>query len=142
MGSFDHLKKMKVSAGVTREFPLPEIADKTMLTVRPAGEANPAYFNDTMRKSSRSDLKKAGTNKIDTAFLARSRNLDRTLYAEHVVVGWSDVVDGDGVTVPFSKAACRELLEALPDDVLDQLRVFCQDASNFREADDADRTGN
>ena len=68
--------------------------------------------------------------------LDQQREQDRTLFAKHVIIGWSNVVDSGGRSVPFSPEVCEEFLRALPDYILDDIKLFASTPGNFIDPDD------
>ena len=153
MGKFDHLDRERLSAGRTAEYHFTRAYSDVVpvLTVRPiAPTLNPAYTNAFVRASGGARRIQAMQHRrlaaTDFAGMSdESRNIDRDLYAEHVVVGWRDVVGADGKDVDFCKKDCREFLHHIDDYVFDELRAFCLEPGNFVDVlsdDDAQEVGN
>lgn len=139
MVDFSHISSQAITVSAKAQFKFYALKGTPEITVRPVGETNSGYQNAVLRNA-RKHQSVVASRTISLAVVKEYRDEDRKQYAEHVVVGWSSVVDKDGKAVPFSKAACKELLDALPDDMFDELRRFCQDMANFREVVDTDET--
>lgn len=132
MGQFDKLKeRLAIKKDVTAEFPIVQTTPEIVLVLRPATQANPGYFNDTMRDIGLK-LRRQQGREIDAETLAESRKEDRVLFVKHVIVGWRNVVKDDGSPVEFSATAAAELVAALPDDIFDEVRTFAKEDNNFR----------
>lgn len=102
-----------------------------VLYVRPATKDNKGYFN-ALLKAAASDAKKARSNE-DAVSDARVE--DRALYPEHVITGWDNVVDAStGEAVPYSPEEGAAFLQAIPDWLFDELRIFTGNVRNFVEA--------
>lgn len=69
--------------------------------------------------------------RVDANLLAENLRLDRELFPKYVITGWDGIQDSDGELVPYSQAACAELLEALPDWIVQELSGFAARASHF-----------
>lgn len=137
-GSFDYLRERDVTSSTTSVYVMTELEPSPRLVVRPATEANKAYFNEALRRQ----RNLARTRKITVATVEQGRDVDRDLYPQFVIVGWERVyarVQGENgepaklVPVPYSREACRDFIAALPGYVLDGLRTFCSDAGSFVE---------
>jgi len=129
---FSQLENLKVRPTATAEYTFFQIEDEPVLKVRPASEVNKPYLNAVLRLG-RSTLRKMRGGKISTAVLEENREQDRKLFAKYVVLEWKNVKDAKGEEVSFSKEACEAFLRALPNDIFDDLRVFCGDIDNFRK---------
>lgn len=130
--NFSNLAALTVRADREIDFVFALIEGEPRLKVRPATEANRPYFNAVLRSSGKGLLKRMRGGRLNAEALAESRAQDRKLFAEFVVRGWENVVDGDGVAVPFSRENVEGFLEALPADLFDELRAFCSNPDNFR----------
>jgi hypothetical protein len=121
--------------GKTAEFEITEALDfpKPSLRVRPAiGHYNKEFLNAMMRSPlSRFVDGKRAVTKTDSEEADKMAATLREILPGNVVVGWRDVVDDGGAAVEFSPGACRELLEALPDYVIDRIFRFCLEPGNF-----------
>lgn len=139
MSDFSHLKKLAPDRSRTAEYVFTEIESSPTLTVRTAGEMNTPYWrallNDQISRPRSSGRRSAQA--VDKA-LKHGRDMDRKLYAKHVVVGWKSVFDSDGYVVPFSPEACAAFLDALPDFLFDTLRAFCTEPGNFQDIVDGE----
>ena len=136
MANFSKLKERRVQVGKTVPFKLysAEMNGKTpILHLAPATEANKPYFNALLKRSGK-QARAIRTNAFTADMLSENREEDRELYVQHVIRGWSDVVDNEtGEQVPFSKEVCAEFLQALPDFIFDEVREFAATATNFVE---------
>jgi hypothetical protein len=109
-----------------------------VLHMRAAGASNKAYQAAVLKRASK--VRGNAKRQIDTA-VERAREWDVDLFAKYVVTGWDHVYDEAGQPVPFSVERCEELLGKLLDvapDILEEIRTFAGDASNFRDEIDAD----
>lgn len=131
---FSHLNKLAVPSDKTVEFPLYQLDTDTSLILAPATEANKAYFNALIRKSSK-NAARMRANKIDPQFLAENREQDRILFSAYVIKGWKGVVDSAGEVVPFSEENALGFLQALPNHIFDEVRNFAADPQNFIDID-------
>jgi len=64
--------------------------------------------------------------------------MDRREYPAQFITGWSHVREADGTTVPFSVEACRSLIDRLPNHIVNEIRQFCIEPSNFEGVIDVD----
>lgn len=135
MSKFSHLKKLGVKSDVTAEYAIHQIivnGEMPTLTLAPATEANSPYFNSLLRRASKASKRiKNGVIKKET--IDENREEDRKDFAKHVIKGWKGVTDEKGVAVEFDADSCLEFLEALPNEIFDEIRAFATDASNFSE---------
>ena len=126
MFDFDHLAPVK-----TAKLKLPSIIrwPRTSphvieLELQHAGDGNPGYAAARLKTPVPSDR------------LAAYERIAK-LFGEHVIVGWTGVLDDKGAPLPFSKAGATELLMALVrakrHDILDWLHAFATDAENFHD---------
>ncbi len=127
---FEHLTTLETGAELTAEFVLRRIRGAPVLIVKQANEANPAYFSDVLRANE--ERRRPSGSKALTAFRRETREIERRLLADHVLVGWRGVVDSTGVEVPFSRDAGTEFLTVLPWDMFDELNGFATNPDNFR----------
>ncbi|UFK26769.1 hypothetical protein [Roseobacter phage RDJL6] len=132
MSQFAHLKKMEVQGGKTAEFKMHALEGTPVLTVKPAMESNKAYFNASL-KASRSNMRSIRNGNVTAGLLDETRETDRELYGKHIIVGWNNVLDSSGKSVPFDRSVASDFLEALPNWLFDELREFCGTPSNFIE---------
>ena len=63
--------------------------------------------------------------------MADNLQIDRDLFPKYVITAWTDVRDADGNLVAFTPEDCSELLNALPDWMMQQLSAWAAQASNF-----------
>lgn len=123
------------SAEVTREslaeLPLPMLPGAPVITVRPATEANEAYFAARLKTSNRMKRSLGANVEITPGTIKTNRAEDRGLYGRHIIMGWSGLKDTAGNEVPFSRDRAIELTEAVPDWVFDDIAAFCREPSNF-----------
>lgn len=105
------------------------IRKRPVVRGRFAGEGNRPYLNDLLRAV------RGRTVQISTTDdLAEDRDRDLIRFSKHVIVGWERICDSKtGAEVPFSQEACLAFLRALPPAMVDDLRRFFKDPSNFTE---------
>ncbi len=111
------------------------------LLVRYAGEANRAYSNALLKANQKSGVSRRlarGQATVDTQ--KKLLDIDRDLFPRHVILGWRHVVNKKKEQVEYSHAACRELLEALPDWAMRELSQFCGIATNFTKDSEPDES--
>lgn len=136
MGLFDNVKKQQVSGASTKEYELFEVMDGASLIVSPATRSNKAYFA-SLFKMGAGFQRRAASGNITPELAEKARNLQKPIYAKHVIKGWKGVVgtndDGEEGPVEFSTENCLELLKALPNFVFDGLLEFCENEANFSE---------
>lgn len=130
--NFKNLKGAEITAQSTARFTFYNLAGEPWLLVRPAGETNRPYFNAVLKRQS---ARRGVVARVITAEqLERNRNEDRELYAEFVWAGeaggWLD--DTTNAPVTMTRETVRELLQQLPADQFDELRVYCNQVQNFR----------
>jgi hypothetical protein len=119
------------------EFTFYGISGEPTLVVVPATEANTPFLNEMLSRSKRLARRLRG-GRVTAEVMQESRDQDRELYSKHVVKGWRNVFDADGKEVPFCPEACAEFLQAIPNDMLDELRTYCGNADNFRHPEEGD----
>lgn len=139
MGKFSHYS-IPVTSTTTRECTLygvpaldPEDGSEPLyatLICRPAWDINTDYANARIKvsKPRSKTMQKQGVKAQDMRAI---RLEDKPLYAEHVVVGWKNVFDGNQQEVPFTKEDCKEFLAAIPDQEFDEIREFCNNHVNW-----------
>ena len=113
--------------------------DDAVLVVRPATEVNKEYFNKIMKRSHR-HMKRIKRGGVDPKVIEDNRNSDRELYPLHVITGWENVRDEDGVLVPYSLEECQIFCseEEMPAWLFDGIRDFASDLENFIDLMDVD----
>lgn len=131
MSKFAHLKKLEV-AGKTAWLTLDDLEGSPRVCVRYAGQSNHGYFNALLKRSG-SRNRKLLSGKMDVQMLEDNIDDDRELFPIHVITGWEGVEDDNGKAVPFSRAACAELCEALPNWIFDKIRTFAATPERFLE---------
>lgn len=133
--SFNHVRKLAVPQGATSKFTFYQIQGRPSLTVKPTGEANPPYMN-AMFKRSKGVARRLRSGDMSVDLLEETRDIDLKLYPKFVVTGWDDVETDSREKAPFSAELVGQFLEALPEDMFDELRAHCGDLSNFRDDGD------
>jgi hypothetical protein len=126
---FAKIKQLNVSEGATRSYAFDAIEGRPSLRVASATQSNPGYLNAVLK-----DKRLGKRRKLDVAAMSENRNNDRDLYAKFVTKGWETPALRDDGT-PATNEDIRSFLDALPDDLFDELRTFCGDPANFRESD-------
>lgn len=129
---FSKLKQRLDISLATRWLELPEISPEARVLLAPATEANKAFYNVMLKRAGRR-ARPTGKPTPETLrrLLDEGRQEDRELYPAYVIRGWEGIEDDAGQPVPFSEAACRELLDALPDFIFDKVREFAVVPRNF-----------
>ena len=115
-----------------------------ILMVKPATDANKLYMSALLRQGAQSRR----SPKVTIKSVEQNRESDITLYADHVIKDWKNVVDEKDKVIKYSPAEGREFITQMMDNnqswVFDDLRVFCSDMSNFVQdmIDEDDVVGN
>lgn len=132
MVNFSHLEKLAVDNESTAPYPFPRIMGVPVLTVRPAHRINRDFLNVMLAASK--DVSRQAQKALngEDMQLDKVREQDVEIFADCIVVDWENVQDADGNEVPFSKEACVEFLSKIPEDMFDNLRIFCLNIENFR----------
>ena len=134
MSRFDYLKQYDVREGKTSEYTLFSIRGEPTLTVLYAGERNKPFFNAVLKKTK---TVSAARRKLSAARMKKDRQSDKELYAKYIIKGWRNVLErndrGEEVESTFSPENVLEWLEALPNHMFDEIRMFCSDETNFIE---------
>lgn len=135
MPKFGHLRRYDTA---TREatYTLPFKGPPQTLRMRCAGQSNKPYIDAVARATAKSgSARVVAQGRIDSNWVDQNRKQDRELFPKHVIVGWDGIRDESGAIVPFSVEACRELLDAVPDWIMDDLRNFAAAPGNFLDED-------
>jgi hypothetical protein len=105
------------------------------LEVRPAAEANRAFFNALMRSQAKNP-QEVLRNGLMVEDLEKDRAESYPLYAQHVLTGngggWLDDETGQDVPMPLSQDDRLVLVRQLPTDLYDRIRRHAQNLGNFR----------
>lgn len=140
MTDFGFLDNMQINSDDLAELTLGSVmlpnGKNPTFTGRLAGEQNKGYATALAQKGLKNSKMNRGAAINASMALAqakKNRDEDRELFAEHVITGWNDVCDADGVDVAFSKDVCKQFFRKLPDDIFDQVRAYFGDTSNFRD---------
>lgn len=134
MTDFSNYRSREVDVEETRPMTLFNLEGEPELVVRYAGESNKPYFNELLRRNQKLARTLRG-RALNTSVMEKTRDSDRTLYAEHIVVNWNRVVDSKGEPVAFTKDSCLSFLKALPSEEFDEVRAFCTNQYNFTDGD-------
>jgi hypothetical protein len=130
---FDHLKKLDVTSSAEAWIEIPEVSPGARLRVRQANAYNRFYSHAQVSWPTRTVPQNEGLlEKLD-----RHRDMDRILFAKHVVVGWEGVLDKDNQPVEATPEAIKEFCQKLPDWLFDRVMQFCREVRNFIEVPDA-----
>ena len=146
MANFDYLDNLEVTNTKTARYimaPVQLLGKAVEFTVKPATQANPAYFNEFLRRN-KAVTRAFATGNISVDLLEENRGQIKELFCKYIAVGWKNVVDGKGDPVGFTRETCAEFLDKLPDWIFDEMFIFCNQASNFAGSVelDIDETGN
>ena len=143
MTDFSHLNKLNVTNESQAEYELSELEGAPVLTVRPANESNAGYMNGLLRLTGSKRAGRKVKTKVDTKAMAEMRDNDKALYPEHVIIGWTNMLDAKGKQVVFSEKEAKDLLAQLPNWIFDGLRGFANDPESFIEGiDSEEKSGN
>ena len=132
---FEYLKKREI-ADKTAWLDMPNIVTGARLELRPATMANNSYYNAALKLATKRTAGKVPKKVEQKEEINQGRLDDRALFAGTVLVGWEGVVDDQGQPVPFSKEVAQDLIDALPDWMFDQIRMFAMDPGQFVEEGD------
>ena len=130
MVDFSHVRKGSPTLKTAR-YTFYDIQGEPWIEVARADESNQPYFNQLLRTQARG--RRAMRANINTGTLKRNRAEDRRLFPEFIGQRWGNVTDASGMPVPYDKEACRQFLEALPDEMFDDLRDFAANPYSFVE---------
>lgn len=135
MANFSHLSGLQVGDATAR-YTFHNIVvngRSPTLIVRPATQDNKPYQRELFKRHG-SLVRRARASRNATPEMADEvRATDRELFPKHVVVGWEDMIDADGVELAFNATDCRAFLDALADWVLDDFFQFCRAQESFVE---------
>jgi hypothetical protein len=127
----------KITEKNTAEYFMPEMANSEddpapVLILRSPSESNKEYNAAMISLTNQADgQRKRKKLKMDADFFDDVREKDRILYPLCVVVGWRNVLNIHGVELEYSKQACEDLFEDLPNWAFDPLRAWAGDVENF-----------
>ena len=133
MSDFSYLDKFDVKHDQTVTYKIQEIElnyKTPELYVLPATQKNAPYFNSVL-KAGKPYERQVKSGSMTTELMSISRDIDRELYAVHVIKGWNNIFDKQGQPVEFTQDACKEFLKALPDWIFDNLTIFCKNPNSF-----------
>lgn len=130
---FEHLKAREI-AGKTAWISLPAVSEDAALQIRPAAESNHGYQNAILRKAAQ--RKRSTMAMPSVSQLENSREEDRALYPQHIIVGWKGIVDSSGLPVQFNTENCIALCKALPGWIFDRVRVAAMTPETFLGEDE------
>jgi hypothetical protein len=132
------LDALKIAADRTAKYTLEKVdlgQGEPVLDLRYAGEENAAYW----RALKKQELANRGKNLSDK----EAREMTVKLFAEHIIVGWTNVAEDDGTPTPCTPANVERLLFGVLEypsaayDVWSPLFVFANRPANFRDAQPA-----
>ena len=102
-----------------------------ILMVKPATDANKLYMSALLRQGAQTRR----SSKVTVKSVELNRENDVSLYADHVIKDWKNVVNDKNKVIPYSPAEGRDFINQMMNNnqswVFDDLRVFCSDMSNF-----------
>jgi len=128
MVDFSNIKKADVSEASLVKYELSQLEGDMCLTLAPATDANKAYLNAVLKRSKM--LSRGKVNNVTADMIIENRNNDKKLYAEHIIKEWN-VVDVNGAEVEFNKENVSAFLDALPNYIFDEIRIFAANPVNF-----------
>jgi hypothetical protein len=140
VAAFDlgHIAKLNVDAQETREYCFEDIRGRPTILVLPATRENKALRNAAMKIPLKAVRRIQSTGQLDGRFIDEVAARDLKLYPKYVVRGWGQrpPKERNGTPLPETEEAYAAFLEVLPFDMFEDLRQFCQNANNWREAED------
>ena len=101
-----------------------------------SGQSNRPYANALAKASAKAQAPRAGDDTGALAMLDNSLELDRKLFPQFVIVGWSGIKNKAGKAVELSPATCAEFLRALPDWIVQRISSFASRPTNFCAPDE------
>ena len=129
--NFGYLKQIDVKEDTTAEFPIVDLTNEEYeprLVVVCSRTCKPLLEQSAKQATKNRGRRKTSNQNINFDKLRRE---DREIFIEHIIKDWKEVYDGQGNPVTFSKAACTNFINALPDYIFDELRGFCLNPANF-----------
>jgi hypothetical protein len=142
MGNLNNIRRHAVKPGKLVSINLDMISADHKLPVEHLGQANFGFVNDSLRGSGSESIKlaQAAKGQLTPEGLVRVREANRETVAKHSVRSHSgfcyDGPDGEpdkANPVPSTPAGIAEVVNALPDDIFDQVLAFVLNPENFRE---------
>lgn len=117
---------------------MPELGKRARILLKPATDANPAYYNAMLKKSGKRVRALVKSDEITAEDAALNRDDDRELYPQFVIAGWefvegeagTDGVDDDGHVI-FNRKHAAQLCEQLPNHLMDRLRNHASTPERF-----------
>lgn len=132
---FSNVSKLRITSDTTAKYHLYDIdMEDASLTVKPATRANTKFTNAQLALALPYQ-RQLSAKRLSAERIASFRDASKPLYARHIIVGWENIVDTNGKTVPFDQDVCLQFLNALPDQTFDDLISFCEDENNFRDTE-------
>lgn len=140
MANFSKISKLRVADDQLAEFVFPVYLDKDdklpiTLICMPGGHHNKGL---EAASTKRAQGKRATAGKTPARQLEEGLDEAVLLFPKHVIKGWRNVFDDDGVTpVPYSEAECQKVLELLRTNAPDYFVEFVgwtMTLDNFRVA--------
>jgi hypothetical protein len=108
------------------------------LHVTYAGRTNRGYTDGIGKLATKTGVaRRIARGQVDSSTLAQNLSFDRALFPKHVVLGWDGGEDGgpmrDGIGDPveFNEPNVRDLLNQLPDWIMEDLSHFCALPTHF-----------
>ena len=137
-----NLDGTQVDGASTAVFTFYDLPGEPWLRVRAGGELNRPYFAALLASQTK-NRKRLMKGTINAEMLERNRQIDRKLYPQHMdagdMGGWRNRVDGVEMPLEYSPAAWAAVVQALPNDLFDEVRSFCNEPSNFRSENEPDQ---
>lgn len=135
--AFNKLSQPKPSGTAKYKFDTLPLDKAPVLEVRYAGKGNPGYRSAELKQVNVL-LQQGGVGKLNDAKLDAQSQQMAELFAQHVIVGWTDVFEDDGSIAAATPAKFLEFLQQLLagnfEDEFRNFVTFCRDAGNFRDA--------
>lgn len=141
---FGNISAQTLRPGKTIEVVLNQLTnhlgDHPVLIIEHLGETNAAFWNEVILDAGKSVHAAAATAIMSKEEIAKNRIENRETLAKHSVRGhrgfFHDLPDQPGVEDPSRPAGAddtRDLVFALPDDVIQSILAIAKNEQNFRE---------
>lgn len=126
---FSHLKAAELDGERERPYQFRAVEGTPTIWFRPALNENKAFLNETIRRSN-DRAPGSGRQQTTDASIELARDEDRQVIASTCATRW-DVKDAKGKDVPFTPENCLAYLRALPNWLVDGLRNWASEPSNW-----------
>lgn len=132
MSRFGKLKSLEISDKKTARYTFYEIEGEPVVVVSPATEVNKPYFNALLKRS-RKNQRRLSSGHVSADVIKENRENDRELYAHYILRDWEKIDKLAGEELEPNVENFQEFLNALPDHIFDDLRIFAADPQSFTD---------